>query len=276
MSARAEECRNILAQFAHDFGLVREREGCVKRKRADVKEVQAYITKLHTIVKKLKTTTGVNDMDALERNLPSFLKESQATSMSTTTAATTIVTHPASVNPPIDQVMTPDQQLFKNTPETFSFMFPSHIALKYGDTFLGDEFVSSEGATLCVVGFMKHRPTFSVLAVRKIDLDTATKDAPVVKDAFKVYSTMFVLRQLERDDGTLNKANIRKFGPSVNVYNPDVEASFYMNTDGGEHVTVRVHNVAAKGKRRIKLIDVENKRRVWSVNEQFFSKLSRV
>ena len=58
-SARARECQTILAQFAHDFGLVQERieETGEKRKRADVKKVQAHIMKLHNIVNKLKTTT---------------------------------------------------------------------------------------------------------------------------------------------------------------------------------------------------------------------------
>ena len=258
-SARARECQTILAQFAHDFGLVQERieETGEKRKRADVKKVQAHIMKLHNIVNKLKTTTGVDDMDALERDMSNFLK--QRSQAPTADAVAPVAT--SSVHPPTP----PARQLFSKTPETFAFTFPSHIALRYGD-----QFVSSEGVPFSVVGYMKQRPTFSVLAVRKEVLDAATTSAPVETVAFKLFSTMYVLRQLKRDDGSLNEANIRKFGPSVNVYDADVKAFFRMTLDGGTPVIVRVHDVAAKGKRRIKLVDVDNPRRVWSVNEHYF------
>ena len=257
---KAQECQQILAHFAYDFGLVHETENRVgeKRKRASMQEVQAYITKLHKIAKKLTKMTGIEDIDALEGNLDQLLHKN---------GIPTVVAVPASATQHMvstAQAPIGNHAHFSQSPEKFRFAFPVHISLKHAE-----EFTASDGTSLCIVGFMKQRPTYSVLAALKHEFEMTS--SPIPRTAFRMYSSKFVLKQMQRDTGALNQANIIKYGPSVNIY--DANATYHMESNGSI-INVRVNDVAAKGKRRIKLIDVDSGK-IWCVNASFFASLKR-
>jgi hypothetical protein len=226
---KAEQCKAILAEFAQRSGLVRE-SACGKRKRADLDEVRKHLERLQAMVDALKMHTGMVDLDDILKGLPA------------------------------PQIHLPNRSLYTAAPP-FSFSFPPHIPLQFGI-----EFVSNDRYSLCIVGYMKQRPTFSVLCVPKSMLH-----AVVPVEAFKFYSTKYVMKQLGKDDTAMREARIRRCGPALNIYESDMTARFKMS---GE--IVRIDDINPKGDRRIRMVSISDPMRGWCVNGVYFHKLERV
>ena len=249
MTTKADECKALLAEFATKAGLVRE-SACGKRKRADLEEVRSHLARLQALFDALKAHTGIGDLDELVKRLPELVAPKEANRAKEQKKEQ----HPTAES-------SFNRFLYTAAPAKFSFSFPPHIPLRFGE-----QFSSSDRCQLSIVGYMKQRPTFSILCV-----PTSMLHKPVPADAFKYYSTKYVMEQLGKNDTAMREARIRRYGPALNIYGSDMTADFKLN---GE--TVRIHDIHAKGKRRIKMTSVGESRRSWYVNEAFFHTLERV
>lgn len=264
LGASAEECRCAVVRIARTLGLLEEgAPESHKRNRALLPQLEDRVAQLArlgdanpAVHQRVGAAADRTDENGLSDNI------SEEKHISAERPTTSLLLSPSSDIVPAS--------LFAHSPCKFVARFPSHIGFSQGAVFC-----TSRGTRMYVVGYIRSRPLYNVLAAPYVEFVEATRQRSAIsRQAFAFYEAGFVSRVLDLDDSGIRAANIRKFGASMQIYQRHAD-TVYLLPDGKGTIEVKLHNVLPSGSQRIVVKQTAPPGGVWRLTSQFWNILSK-